>query len=742
MTQVLLVIQSLIIGGGALSDNVTTGDLPNHSLENNFRTGDFLLPFNRVPVAENEFESVAIVSEQRNFQFNIGANDSDPDNDELTTSGVTNPEKGTVTYINNIGGPDAIIYTPFITAEGTDSFTYQVVDPGGLRDTATINLSITNFLGTPEQEGNNRRQDANTATNNETFIGQLSDASDQDYFIINTVRGSLTVSLDPISDDDTNDNYKLSVFDDSQTPNLLAQRSGGSDFVLATGINAGGSNLILVEKGSHFSGDGYLLNIRNLVNDLRFETEGNDNRSAPNQLSNGGSVSGQLSTSGDVDYYRINATAGTLTVRFESPVADTSTDFFTISVLNAGGSVLSQYRTGQDLVQVTGIDVAGNYLIAIEDSGGYDDGQYRLQVTNSTLQGTHETENNDQRGSRSGIFVANNIADPLSENRPIKGQLSSNNDADFYSISINQATTLTIDFDAPTDSNSTDFYTITVLDAAITAKTFARVATGTDVSFSTAVETAGNYFISIEDGNGFSRNPPGSWDDGEYSLTVSTSNTDAESENNDNRFLADTILMARPVVGQLSSTNDADYFKIDISPGSVDIDFDVPINSRITPSSEPFSYTISLLSTDGGLLARESTGRDLDFSTSVLGSGTHYIAIEDSGGFDDGQYTLTVSANSNVVPIANNDTATVAAGQRTTINIGANDSDANNDELTTTGLTSPSKGTVSYNNNTGSADTVTYTGFANATGTDSFTYQVSDGKGGTDNATVTVTFQN
>ena len=86
-----------------------------------------------------------------------------------------------------------------------------------------------------------------------------------------------------------------------------------------------------------------------------------------------------------------------------------------------------------------------------------------------------------------------------------------------------------------------------------------------------------------------------------------------------------------------------------------------------------------------------------------------------------------------------NDTATATAGEAVTIDIGANDSDADNDRLTTTGLTNPSQGTVSYRDNTFSADTATYTPFSTATGTDRFTYQVSDGKGGTDTATVSVT---
>ena len=63
----------------------------------------------------------------------------------------------------------------------------------------------------------------------------------------------------------------------------------------------------------------------------------------------------------------------------------------------------------------------------------------------------------------------------------------------------------------------------------------------------------------------------------------------------------------------------------------------------------------------------------------------------------------------NTAPVAGNDSITVSPGQRTVINIGANDSDANNDELTTSGVTNPTKGSVSYTNNTGAPDTATYT---------------------------------
>ena len=44
-------------------------------------------------------------------------------NDELTTSGVTNRLKGSVSYTNNTGAPERQ-HTPLTNANGTDSFTF------------------------------------------------------------------------------------------------------------------------------------------------------------------------------------------------------------------------------------------------------------------------------------------------------------------------------------------------------------------------------------------------------------------------------------------------------------------------------------------------------------------------------------------------------------------------------------------------------------------------------------------
>ena len=154
------------------------------------------------------------------------------------------------------------------------------------------------------------------------------------------------------------------------------------------------------------------------------------------------------------------------------------------------------------------------------------------------------------------------------------------------------------------------------------------------------------------------------------------------------------------------------------------------------------SGTEVLLSNDDG-----GTGLNALLTAEVYVSGTYYIASisGSTNGFSTGTYRLSLS-EVNTTPRALDDTATVTAGETVRINIGLNDSDGNvEDFLNTRGLTNPSKGSVIYSEdvvggiNTTFYDFVDYTANANAFGTDSFTYQVSDGRGGFDTATVTVT---
>jgi hypothetical protein len=100
---------------------------------------------------------------------------------------------------------------------------------------------------------------------------------------------------------------------------------------------------------------------------------------------------------------------------------------------------------------------------------------------------------------------------------------------------------------------------------------------------------------------------------------------------------------------------------------------------------------------------------------------------------DTATVTITV-ASVNDPPVANDDERTTLSGVATTINVLANDSDADGDSLTVTGVTSPANGTATINPD----NTVTYRSNCGFQGVDSFTYTISDGNGGTDTAQVTV----
>ncbi|MBN8480164.1 MAG: tandem-95 repeat protein [Xanthomonadales bacterium] len=99
--------------------------------------------------------------------------------------------------------------------------------------------------------------------------------------------------------------------------------------------------------------------------------------------------------------------------------------------------------------------------------------------------------------------------------------------------------------------------------------------------------------------------------------------------------------------------------------------------------------------------------------------------------------TLGPRVYANRPPVAANDVLTVAMNAAATlVAVLGNDSDPDNDALTITAVSTPAHGTAVIG--TGG---ILYTPAAGYVGSDSFTYTISDGRGGTATATVAVTVQ-
>ncbi len=111
-----------------------------------------------------------------------------------------------------------------------------------------------------------------------------------------------------------------------------------------------------------------------------------------------------------------------------------------------------------------------------------------------------------------------------------------------------------------------------------------------------------------------------------------------------------------------------------------------------------------------------------------------YTVADGNGGADTATVTVTV-ADVNDAPVAAPDAASTGEDTTVAIEVKANDTDVDGDNLDVVSVTQGTSGTVTLNGD----DTITYAPAVNFHGVDTFTYTISDGNGGSDTTTVTVT---
>ena len=160
-------------------------------------------------------------------------------------------------------------------------------------------------------------------------------------------------------------------------------------------------------------------------------------------------------------------------------------------------------------------------------------------------------------------------------------------------------------------------------------------------------------------------------------------------------------------------------------------------SQAIDESGSPVQYTMSCVA--GGASCNSGTWQSSpDLQATGLSANTLYrfqIKARDSSG-NEGAASATADATTlpNQVPVANNDTASLAEDGTATLSVLANDSDGDGDTLSLTSTTPPSHGTV-----TQSGSNLIYQPSANYNGDDAFGYTLSDGFGGTAAAQVYLT---
>jgi alpha-tubulin suppressor-like RCC1 family protein len=144
---------------------------------------------------------------------------------------------------------------------------------------------------------------------------------------------------------------------------------------------------------------------------------------------------------------------------------------------------------------------------------------------------------------------------------------------------------------------------------------------------------------------------------------------------------------------------------------------------------------VSVTAAGHGMASIGTDGKSIDYlpDTDYLGSDSFNYTIEEDSRQSIATVSIVVESNN---PIANADTATTATMRPVSISVLANDSDPDGDAISVSSVSAALHGSVSIASDSLS---VSYTSAPGYTGTDNFSYEVSDGLGGTAIAAVTVT---
>ncbi|HFC93660.1 MAG TPA: tandem-95 repeat protein [Leucothrix mucor] len=158
----------------------------------------------------------------------------------------------------------------------------------------------------------------------------------------------------------------------------------------------------------------------------------------------------------------------------------------------------------------------------------------------------------------------------------------------------------------------------------------------------------------------------------------------------------------------------------------------------LSNDTDPESDSLSVV----GIVIQPTHGK-VDFNNGVatylpnkdfLGTDSFDYQLTDGDKTTTANVFITVNDIPNKPPIANNDASVTRVNQPVVINVLANDSDPDKDNLTVLIDRNADHGTTQVNIN----NLVIYTPDVGFSGNDSFTYTLSDGRGGEDTATVSI----
>jgi len=675
-------------------------------------------PINDAPVATDDSYSTDEDTTLSVDAPGVLDNDSDVDGDSLTvtTTPVSGPTDGALT-LNADGSFD---YDPDADFNGSDSFTYEVVDGNGGSDTATVSITVNAVNDAPTAGDVSLTTDEDTSASWTPVVGDVDGDSLSCSIDTQPANGAATVAsdcsggtYDPDPDFNGSDSFAYAVSDGSTSDT-------GTVSVTVNSVN----DAPVASDDSASTDVATPVTVNVLSNDA--DADGDSLSIDRHDLSSaaGGSVSCDTTT-GDCTYTPPSGFSGEDTFTYEASdgTLTSNTATVTIGVSSPPTADPVSASTAEDTaktVALSGSDpetceltfsiVSGPANGSLGTIGGQDCASGTPNTDTATVTYTPDQHFN---GDDSFTYRVTD-ADGAFDEATVTIDVTPINDApvatdDSYSIDEDATLNVSVQGVLANDSDVDGDSLTAALDTGPSSGTLTLNANGSfDYDPDPNFNGSDSFDYEVTDGNGGS-------DTATVTITVQSVN-DA------------------PVAGDDSYSTDEDTALSVGTPGLLGNDSDVEsatLSVNTTPVSGPSSGTLTLNS-DGSFTytpSADSNGTD-SFT---------YEALDGDGGSDTATATITVNAV-NDAPVANDDSASTDVDTPVSLNVLANDTDVDGDPLTigSYDATSVEGGSVSCDTGT---DSCTYTPASDFSGSDSFGYTASDGNGGSDTATVTITVQ-
>ena len=287
------------------------------------------------------------------------------------------------------------------------------------------------------------------------------------------------------------------------------------------------------------------------------EIEDNNSYNKATEIEVNTSVTGNLSSSSDADWYKITVPQrGVISVDFKHDNLYDDRYYWSISLFKSNGSTrvsegsASYDVKGNEDLKLPEFGVSsGTYYVRIEDKNVFSSANYSFQVTYSE-NAYYETENNN----------STNAADLIELNTVYYGGINQSSDVDWYKVIVTENGTISVDFKHENLYDNRNFWIIELYHSDGSSKVSGYNSTyvwGTNnsVSYEFGVSAGNTYYIKISDGDYFSSTT--------YSFSViHKKNEYYETETNNSFGKATPIEFGQRYYGSITHNGDLDWYKI------------------------------------------------------------------------------------------------------------------------------------------------------------------------------------